>query len=173
MKKEIRLYNVILPIWLLLVWPVPPMILLTIFGNLAVDCLVLFLALCALKHADKGQVVKQLWWKLWLLGFAADGVGLVWMFLGWLFPTLMGAENTALGRFWDDTIIHIMHNAFAHPLALLWALIGIAIAGMCIYLFDKRAMRSCGLLSEKEKRTVALTMAIVTAPWLFLVPSYL
>ena len=49
-KKPVRLYNVIFPFWLILFWPTPPVILLTLFGNLAIDCLVVFLALLALKH---------------------------------------------------------------------------------------------------------------------------
>ena len=41
-----------------------------------------------------------------------------------------------------------------------------------IYFFDKRAMRSCTLLDGRQKHIVALTMAIVTAPWTFLIPLY-
>ena len=39
-KKSVRLYNVIFPIWILMFWPSPPVFLLTLLGNLAVDCLV-------------------------------------------------------------------------------------------------------------------------------------
>ena len=79
MKREHRLYNIILPIWLLILFPEIWLILLP--GNLIVDCLVLFLTLLALKHQGKGRVMKKLWWKFWLLGFAADAVGVAWMFL--------------------------------------------------------------------------------------------
>ncbi len=41
MKKQIRLYNVIFPIWVLMFYPNPPVILITLFGNLAVDALVM------------------------------------------------------------------------------------------------------------------------------------
>ena len=44
--KPLKLYNVIFPIWILMFWPSPPVILLTLLGNLAIDCLVVFLALC-------------------------------------------------------------------------------------------------------------------------------
>ena len=80
MKKQTRLYNVILPIWILILFP--QLLVFVIPGNLLVDCAVLFFTLLALKHTQKGAVVKQLWWKFWLLGFAADAVGVVWMLLG-------------------------------------------------------------------------------------------
>ena len=82
MKRQARIYNVIFPIWILILFP--QILVFVIPANLAVDCAVLFLTLLALKHAQKGAVVKKLWWKFWLLGFAADVIGVAWMFLGWL-----------------------------------------------------------------------------------------
>ena len=48
MKKQVRLYNVLFPIWIL--WLFPQVLVLVIPGNLAIDCLVLLLTLLALKH---------------------------------------------------------------------------------------------------------------------------
>lgn len=163
MKKETRLYNVILPIWLLLLFP--QLLVFVIPGNLIVDCAVLLITLAALKHQGKAAVLKQLWWKFWLLGFVSDAVGVVWMFLGWLL-------YLPFGDWWTDTLSHILHNPFAHPAAFLWTLAGVALAGVCIYFFDKKAMAKCGLLTGREKHIIALTMAIVTAPWLFFIPVY-
>ena len=174
MKKEIRLYNVLFPIWLLVLFP--QVLVFVIPGNLIIDCLVLFCALLALKHGQKGAVLKELWWKFWLLGFAADAVGVLWMLLGWL-PVYIGhwvgAESFPLVEWWENTMLgpHML-RPWTHPLTFCWTLAGIAIAGVCIYLFDKRAMKRCSLLSDKEKHKVALTMAVVTAPWLFFVPLY-
>ncbi len=163
MRRETRLYNVILPIWMLLLFP--QVWLIVIPGNLIVDMAVLLLALAALRHAGKGAVVKALWWKLWLLGFAADAVGVAWMFLGALL-------YIPLGSLWESTVGHIAHNAFAHPAAFLWTLAGVALAGACIYLFDRRAMRGCLLLTARERHVIALALAVVTAPWLFFIPMY-
>lgn len=163
MKKQTRIYNIILPIWILLLFP--QLLVFVIPGNLLVDCAVLFFALLALKHAQKGAVVKKLWWRFWLLGFAADAAGVVWMFLGWLLAI-------PFEDWWTDTLRYIMHNPWGHPLAFLWTLAGVALAGVCIYFFDKRAMRSCELLDGRQRHVVALAMAIVTAPWLFFVPVH-
>lgn len=167
MKKQVRLYNVLFPIWVL--WLFPQVLAIVLPGNLVIDCLVLFFALLALKHTQKAAVVKQLWWKFWLLGFAADLVGTAWMFAGWLPSALPGP----VGDFWEDAMLSAhMLRPWTHPLTFCWTLAGIAIAGVCIYFFDKRAMKKCGLLTEREKHAVALTMAIVTAPWLFFLPVY-
>ena len=77
MKKEVRLYNVIFPIWL--IWLFPQLLLFVIPGNLLIDCAVLLLTLLALKHQRKREVMKVLWWKFWLLGFTADLIGTMWM----------------------------------------------------------------------------------------------
>lgn len=163
MKREHRLYNVILPIWMVFLFP--QLWAVIIPGNLIIDCLVLFLTLLALKHRGKGGVIKKLWWKFWLLGFAADAVGVAWMFLGFLLCLPFGSA-------WENSVGHIMHNPFAHPAAFLWTLVGAALAGVCIYFFDKKAMGRCELLTPREKHIIALTMAVVTAPRLFFIPMY-
>ena len=172
MKKDIRLYNVLFPIWILMFWPTPPVVLITLLGNLAIDCLVLYCTLRALKHPNRGEVVKKLWWRFWMFGFLADIVGAWCMLLIGEFPWLFGLGGSGFARFWDDTVIHIMHNPFAHPLALLVALLCIAVSGGLISLLDKRAMKKCDLLDGRQKHIIALAMAIVTAPWLFLVTLY-
>lgn len=163
MKKQTRLYNVILPIWILLLFP--QLLVFVIPGNLAVDCAVLFACLLAFKHTQKGAVMKKLWWKFWLLGFAADAIGIVWLFLG-----AFGSPYV-LGDAFTDTMRYLYHNPFGHPSAFLWTLAGVAISGVCIYFFDRRAMRSCELLTGKERHVIALAMAIITAPWLFFIPT--
>lgn len=163
MKKPVRLYNVLLPIWLL--WIFPQVWLIILPGNLVIDLLVLLLALAVLRHSGKGAVVKALWWKLWLLGFTADAVGVGWMVLG-MFTAASGQG------WWAENLTPITGSPFRTPLALAWTLAGVAIAGACIYFFDKRAMKGCPLLTPRERHVTALLLAILTAPWLFLVPMY-
>lgn len=165
MKKEVRLYNVLLPIWLL--WIFPQVWLVILPGNLLIDCLVLTAALFVLKHQSKWAVVKQLWWKFWLLGFLADFIGVLWMMLA-----LSIAEDAKVHSWLYESLSYVMYNPFGHPAALLWTLAGVALAGYCIYRFDRRAMKKCVLLSEGEKHKIALAMAIITAPWLFFIPLY-
>jgi len=163
-NKPVKLYNVLFPVWLIVCIP-SWLWLIIIPGNLAIDCLVCFLSLCALKHTGKGAVLKQVWWKLWLLGFAADAVGIVWLLLGLVLAT-------PFGEVWENSVAHISHNSFAHPAAFLWTLVAVALSGVCIYFWDRRAMRRCAELDDRQRHMVALAMAIVTAPWLFFIPVY-
>ena len=128
MKKQTRIYNILLPIWLLFLFP--QILAFIIPGNLAIDCVVLALTLLALKHPQKKAVVKKLWWKFWLLGFAADAVGVGWMLLGWYVPFLTGQMDTPFGAFWEDAMLSAhMLNPWTHPLTFAWSLAGVAAAG--------------------------------------------
>ena len=170
-KSKVRLYNVIFPVWILMFWPSPPVVLITFFGNLAIDCLVVFFALLALKHLAKGAVLKGCWWKVWLLGFLSDVIGALWLALGLFGSWALDADGTAAG--WVAEFATAMTlNPFRHPLALLWTAIGVAIAGVCIYFFDRRVFRSEPELDPRQSHRLALALAIVTAPWLFFVPVY-
>ena len=161
MKKDIRLYNVLFPIWVLMFWPTPPVILITLFGNLAIDCGVLYVTLRVLKHPQKKEVMKGLWSKFWGYGFLADFIGAACLF-GSLY--LIDAWS------WFPDVN--VSNPWENPASFLWTLSGVAIAGVCIYFFDKKAMGETDLLTDRERHVIALAMAIVTAPWLFLAPLY-
>lgn len=165
MKKEVRLYNLILPVWL--IWLFPQLLIFVAPANLLVDVLVLILTLAALKHQEKRAVVKALWGKFWIRGFLADFIGVLLLLPGGFLSSFLPNVSWA-----SDVDSAIMYNPFLHPLAFLWVLAGVALAGVCIYFFDQRAMRECALLTPREKHVIALTMAIATAPWLFFLPIY-
>ena len=165
MKKEVRLYNVLFPVWF--IWLFPQVFLIVAPANLLVDGLVLSLTLAALKHPAKWAALKALIWKFWVRGFLADFMGVLFLLPGVFLPVIL--PNVPAIKGMDAAM---MGNPFLHPLAFLWMLASVGLAGVCIYFFDRRAMEEYPLLSPREKHIVALTMAIVTAPWLFFVPMY-
>lgn len=167
MKREIKLYNVLFPIWILYFFP--QVWIVTVPGNLLIDCGLLLLTLAVLKHTEKRAVLKALWWKFWLLGFLADFIGAAVLFGIWLLLSVLDLSGGA----WSEIMMAYLANPFRSLPALLLTLAGVVLAGVCIYVFDKRAMRRCALLTLREKRAVALVMAITTAPWTFLIPLYL
>lgn len=162
-KKPVRLYNILLPIWLL--WIFPQVWLVILPGNLLIDCAVLLLALAALRIPTKRPVLRRVWWRLWLNGFLADGAGVAWMVLG-MFSAASGEG------WWAENLTPITGSPFRTPLALAWTLIGVAVAGVCIWFLDRRALRRCPELDGRQRHIATLALAVVTAPWLFLVPMY-
>lgn len=158
--REMRLYNMILPVWLL--WIFPQVWLVILPGNLLVDVLVVFFVLLALKRKDKGQLLKRLWWRVWLRGFAADAIGVAWLLLALILYDAF--KMTWLGP--------VMYDPFAHPAAFLWTLAAVAISGVCIYFFDRKVLHETDGLTSRETHRIALSLAIVTAPWTFFIPAW-
>lgn len=157
MKREIRLYNFILPIWLL--WMFPPAWLLILPGNLLIDGAVLFLTLTALGRADRGFRMRALLLPLWVCGFAADFAGVVWMEAGHLVSDL--------SHTWT------IYSALSHPAAFAWTLSAVVLSGICIYALDSFFLGGeVSPLPEQERRRIALAMAVVTAPWTFFIPLF-
>lgn len=154
MKKEERLYNMILPVWLLWIFPVTwPFIL---GGNLLIDGLVLFGALTALKLADRSHLMKTLLWRVYLLGFAADAVGaaFLWCVVSW-FP--------------EENLYPFFMLGQINPPGFLITLFGICLSGVCIYFFDQAALKKAEVLTADQRRKIALAMAIITAPWTYFI----
>lgn len=63
------------------------------------------------KQARVYNVILQ----VWLLGFAADAVGVAWMFFGAML-------TTPFEDIWEDTLRYTMHDPFGHLAAFLWTL---------------------------------------------------
>lgn len=78
----------------------------------------------------------------------------------------------------NDWIYHNIHSYFYNsiwegPLALAYTLAAILAGGALIYRFNNNwALESAELTDSQRKRT-ALTLAALTAPWLFLLPTKL
>lgn len=152
MKREIRLYNMIFPVWML--WLFPPAWLVILPGNLLLDGLVLLLSLAALGCADKKSRLRSLLLPFWLCGFLADFVGMAWMYLGLFLSGLSGGWTPYL--------------PFAHPAAFAWTLSAVVLSGVCIYLLDRAVLKGEPAPPlQREQRIIALAMAVVTAPWTF------
>ena len=168
--KPTRLYNVIFPVWILMFWPSPPVILLTLLGNLAIDLLVVSIALRGLKHPSLGAVLSGCWWKVWLYGFLSDVIGAAWLALGLFGAWALDADGA--GGWVSEFASAMTLNPFRHPLALAWIAIGVAIAGVGIYCFDRRVFQRNPELDRRQSHLLALALSIAIAPWLFFLPVY-
>lgn len=159
MQKNTKLYNVIFPIRSFFIFP--PFFLLSLPANFLIDSLVLWFGGKYLKLKNLKTVYKKSIWKIWGFGFLADIVGAGFLFL----------SNYAEDWFWVpySLIRAVNYNPWENRLALLWTLIGVGISAFLIFYFNKRWSFSTIDLSKKEKRKLAILLAIFTAPYLFLI----
>lgn len=167
--KNIKLYNVFFPIWFLLLFPVTWIIAMPV--NFVIDSIVILLSLKFLKIDDIFKKYKKVILKVFLFGFFSDFVGAIFLFL---MATLVGMGYEAPGFFqWinNNVIDTMMSNPFGNIYAFILMTIAIALAGLCIYYLNLKNSFAKLDMEEKDKKKLALYMAIFTAPYLFYTPT--
>ena len=76
------------------------------------------------------------------------------------------------GDFWYENILsNLVWNPFDNILSFIYCLIALLISGIFIYLLNKKITFKNLNINSKIKTKIALCLAIVTAPYLFLLPS--
>lgn len=163
MKKEVRLYNVFFPIWLLIIIPITWVVLLPL--NFIVDSIVLFIALkFIIKNDDIKNSYKKSILKVWILGFLADIIGAATLLVSQL-------GFSKLDNQFIDKLEEVNWNAFDNPYAFIYMLISIIISGVAIFAFNYFLSFNKINLEKMEKVKISITLAILTAPYTFFIPS--
>ena len=144
MKKDVRLYNVLFPVWMLMTLPIIWWI--VIPGNFLIDSLVLVIAMKVLKLENRKAFYCKHILPVFLLGFLADLLASAPMWLGMYLE--LG------GTYGDSPLLTIP---------------GVVLAGVLSYLFDYYV--SFRKLDKPLRKKLALTYAIATAPYTYLIPS--
>lgn len=166
-KKDVKLYNVIFPIWLLWLFPITWIVILP--ANFIIDLLVVILTLKFLRIENIKMITKSIILKVWLLGFLADIIGTGLMLLS-SFISL--DYNTAFGKWWYDNITNaVSYNPYESVYAVLWVMICATITAVVIYIFNYKLVLKKSGLEESQKRKLALSLAIFTAPYTFFIPT--
>ena len=170
-KQSVTLYNILFPVWLL-VWIPSPLWLLLIPLDFVIDYFVLYKSLPDSVERSKNfpdSVPRKAFcntyaWKICAAGFAADFIGSLF-----LLAVFMITSSHKL-----DSLRPISHglglNPFESFAAFLIVVCSILLAAYCIYRFDLHILKRAGLLEEQGRKS-ALWLAVVTAPYLFLLPS--
>lgn len=156
MKKQIRLYNIIMPLWLLLA--MPTMWLPTLAGNFIIDSAVLMILLKIKKTDGKKQLWKSCILKVWAFGMLSDIIGGAVLVGIDLLLDALGAHKASAA---------IMNNPWVNPIAAVCVILCMALSSVFIYLFDSRVSFKKTFEDEKERKRFALYFAIITTPWLF------
>lgn len=166
-KNSIKLYNVIFPIWLL--WMIPTTWFVVLPANFLIDLLVVVLTMKYLKIQDIKTNAKSVILKVWIFGFIADFIGTIGMFLSVLIDF---DYETAIGQWWYNNITNaVALNPFENIYSILWVALCVILTAIIIYIFNKKiCLKKLNILDE-QKRKIALSLAIFTAPYLFYLPT--
>lgn len=143
MKKEVRLYNVLFPLWMLLMFPVTWLFVLP--GNFIIDSAVLLISMKVLKICEKKQFYKSNILKIFCIGILSDVAGSLYMLL------MVMLEFGSMADEWYITVPGMLISA-------------ISIFVLNYYITFKKC-------EKKTRLCLSLIFAIMTAPYTFLVPS--
>lgn len=163
-KKRTKLYNILLPLWLIIFIPTWLWLVL-IPANYLIDRIVLKWSLGDME--DKGLFCRKHNWKICIAGFLSDFAGAALLLIIALPLASAGGDG-----FIEDAAGGIMMNPFTNILSLIITIAAIALAALCIYLLDRKILVKAGLTMEQAKKA-AIRLALITAPYLYLIPSEL
>lgn len=166
-NNEIRLYNVIFPIWML--WIIPPTWLVILPANLLIDFLVLYFTMKHLGLAEPKLNAKSVLFKSWICGFAADIIGTIGMFFALYVDFSDGSD---MEYWWSENMVRAVGgNPFSSIFGFLWVTICVLIACVMIFLLNyKWCLRKLDI-DKIQRKKIALSMAVFTAPVLFYLPT--
>ena len=142
-KNGVRLYNVLFPLWFILL--VPQLWAAVLPANFIIDSLVLLLGMLALRMEQRRTWYKRCILWVFIFGLLSDVIGSIYM----IAMLYMG-----IGSMGDEPILTIP---------------AILIAAVLIFLFDYFV--SFRKMHGKERLILSLAFAVLTAPYTFLVPS--
>ena len=164
MKSDNKVYNILLPIWLLIFFP-SWLWLLLIPANYLIDRIVLRWSLGDMP--EKGLFCRNHNWKICLAGFASDYAGAILLFA---LNQLMFGMNDDVNSFISKAADGLMLNPFSNVLSLVIVIAAIVLSAVCIYKLDKSILTKAGLDIDQAKKS-AIRLAIITAPYVYLIPS--
>lgn len=165
-KNGIKMYNVVFPIWLLWLFPLTWIIILP--ANFIIDSLVVLITLKLLKVNNTKSLYKKSILKVWWFGFLSDLIGALIL----LVPELMGKIIPAnYSARWDKLTSAISYYPFESIYSFLWVIVAIVVTSFFIYLFNYKASFVDLDMEEDSKKKLALSLAICTAPYLFMLPT--
>ena len=172
MKKDTKLYNMIMPIWLLVIFPFTWVVILPL--NYLIDTLVLKLTMKKLNVEKRKEIYKMTILKTWIYGFLGDFIGAaVILVVSWGLYDIVNLE-TAFGAVVEQMSM-VMLNPFDNVFSFSIALIAIIVASYFIYLFNYRfALKKAfeeGYIDESTKKKIAISMAVFAAPYVFFLPA--
>lgn len=153
MKRDVKLYNVMFPIWFLLIYPTY-LWMFILPANFAIDSLVLILALKFLKIDEKFKIWESAIFKIFGVGFLSDFIGAA---ITYPVTMMMSSDN---------------FNPTYFPAATIVTIPGVILAGVLIYFLNKKLSFRKTQLTPKQIHSISLALAVFTAPYAMMIPIY-
>lgn len=166
-KNNVKLYNLIFPIWLL--WLIPIIWIVVLPANFIIDMIVIVVTMKYLKIQNIKENTKAVIFRVWMFGFIADFIGTALMFTA---NVIDFDYKTQIGKWWYSNISNaVSYNPFESIYAILWVTVSVIITGFFIYLFNYKFTLNKSNLDNNQKKKLALSLAVFTAPYLFYIPT--
>lgn len=155
-KNDIRLYNVMFPIWFMYLL-LTPFWLMLLPVNFAVDSLVIYCSARSQEIDGRLELWKKSILSVWLMGFLSDFLGAAVTFI--LFLVLDAIPD--------------MIPLLTFPGTTLISIPGVILAGLLIYWLNRIvSFRESGL-EKSQIHKLCLHLALWTAPYTMLIPFFL
>lgn len=167
MKRNLTLYSTMLPLWFILLMPKTWLVL--IATQFIIVSFVLYASLRFIDYQDPTAIWrKSIIWNT-LYGFIAYLFMCLFFLLTHLTPV-----DTNFG-IWvrQHLAIPLNINPFSSIFAIIYVILGLLLSGIIVYFFNKKLAFRATDLSPNQKHKAALCLAIFSAPYLTLFPSYL
>ena len=165
MRKDVKLYNVLFPIWMLVLFPLTWLIVLP--GNFIIDFTVVAVTMKFLKLPDIIKTTKTVILRVWIMGFVADFIGTAGMLLSNFLDSWVNTDFTY------ELMFAVNYNPFEIIWGFLWVTVCVVITAVLIYVFNYKWCLKNADFDEAQRKKIALSLAIFTAPYLFYLPSML
>lgn len=161
--REVRLYNMVMPLWMIAAF-MPQLWLILLPLNWLIDFLVLWLTMKAMKFEHPAKLAGRHVWLTWVFGFAADILGgLLMIAPDW--GSNIKKESVFYG------ITRVLSNPFYDIWAFLWTTLGVVVTAVLIFIYNRYIVLQKADMTDVQKRKIALSLAIFTAPYLFYLPA--
>lgn len=155
-----KLFNVIFPIWFLIIFPTTWLIVLS--GNFVIDSLVFLIALKILKVSNIKEMYKKCILKIWIVGFIADIIGSLVLLITQFLP---------FNGIFNDIVSAIALNPFNNVAGFLVVLFAFLVSTFLIYVINYKYSLKRVDISDKLKVKIAVILAVFTAPYFFFLPT--
>lgn len=173
MKKDVKLYNMILPPFMLFFF-VPTLWIVSALGNFIIDSIVLLIISIFIYKKFTWQLYKKsiipsisVWISFWFFRCAVSNGNIYWIRCGILRGQRIGKQILS------GIYLATNHSCYDSIYGVLFIVSGILFSSIFIFAFNYRVSFNNKGLSKKQKIIASLTMAIITAPYTFLLPKEL